>query len=203
MSSLSLGMSKKKYIVHPYKFNLWLFILATTMIFGGLTSAYIVARSFLPAAQRLYFELPAILWNNLAVLLFSSVTIQFAVWSNSKGEAQRAMLGLLMTLVLGLVFLFGQVKAWEVMFQGGLPLVDPARIDNSVSFFYIFTGLHGAHILFTLFILIYALIKISLNSFKQGPEGRRITLEMTATFWHYLGLLWVYLFVFLLYTQQV
>lgn len=201
MSSFDVPMGKQNYIIHPYKFNMWLFILTLIMIFGGLTSAYIVSTSFIKPENRLILELPSILVNNSLVIVFSSITMQFAVWMVKRGEATKAMLGLMFTFVLGAVFLVGQVYAWQVLTESGLPMVDPERVDNSASFFYIFTGLHGAHIVGGLVVLLVALFKTSMDNFKS-TESRSMTFEITATFWHFLGLLWIYLYVFLWYTQH-
>lgn len=194
-------MSERKYIIHPYKFNMWLFLITLIMVFGGLTSAYIVALSFVKPENRLLLDLPGILVNNTIVIVFSSITMQMAVWMAKRGESRKAMLGLIFTFVLGLVFLVGQAYAWKTLTAAGQPLVDPGRIDNSASFFYIFTGLHGVHILAGLVVLLVALVKTSLNNFKT-EENKQLTYEITATFWHFLGLLWIYLYIFLLYTQQ-
>jgi len=144
MNSLSLEMDQKRYIIHPQKFALWLSIISLIMIFGGLTSAYAVQRSFIP--DPLIFDLPPSLWTNLAFILFSSVTMQFAVWALRRNE-KHALIGLGMTLVLGILFLVGQWNAWEEMVDSGLFFVDKERKDNSVAFFYVFTGLHGTHII--------------------------------------------------------
>ena len=198
MSSLGMEMEKRRFVIHPQKFALWLFILSVIMIFGGLTSAYIVQRSFVP--DPIIFDLPSILWSNLALILFGSVTMQYAVYANKKGENQKALIGLGLTFFLGVFFLLGQWNAWGAMVDSGLHMVDPSRKDNSVSYFYVFTGLHGAHIIAALIVLLVAGIKTYRNSFKPGRK--KLTFEMTATFWHFLGLLWVYLFVFLLITQK-
>ena len=198
MSSLGIEMEKRRYIIHPQKFALWLFILSVIMIFGGLTSAYIVQRSFI--TNPITFDLPGILWSNLALILFSSVSMQYAVYARKRGESRNALISLGITFLLGIFFLLGQWNAWQAMIESGLYMVDKSRIDNSVSYFYVFTGLHGAHIVAGLIVLLVAGIKTYTQSYKPGRE--KITYELTATFWHFLGLLWVYLFVFLLVTQK-
>ncbi|MEM6765003.1 MAG: cytochrome c oxidase subunit 3 [Bacteroidota bacterium] len=197
----SMAIDEKRYLVHPYKFNVWLFIMSIIMIFGGLTSAYMVDIAMKPD-DRLFFRIPSILWTNLATILVSSITIQYAAWAERKGDIPKALVGLGLTLFLGLIFLWGQVKAWGIMTEGGLPFVDSSRRDNSASFFYILTGLHGLHVVGTLFVLIYTFIKTGLNNFKNGKESRRITFEVTITFWHFLSLLWVFLLVVIWMTQN-
>ncbi|MEO1448410.1 MAG: cytochrome c oxidase subunit 3 [Bacteroidota bacterium] len=199
MSTLQLDMEKRTYIVHPQKFALWLFILTVIMIFGGLTSGYIVQRSFVPETQQIIFDLPVILWTNLAVILFSSVSMQLSLWFARKEEHKNASLMLLLTLGLGVFFLVGQLYAWGDLTDSGLPFVDKRRIDNSVSYFYVFTGLHGLHIVAALIVLLVAIFKTTRRSFLPGR--RLVTYEMATTFWHFLGVLWVYLFIFLKYTQ--
>ncbi len=203
MASFGVDMDKnnRNYIVHPYKFNLWLFLLTVIMIFGGLTSAYIVALSFIGPADRISFFLPSILWQNLGVIVFSSVTMQLAVWMAKRGEVKKAMLGLILTFILGIVFLVGQVAAWQnLTFMQELPFVDPARKDNSVTFLYVFTLMHGLHIVAALFVLINTLIRTSINNFKTP---KILTYELAATFWHFLGLLWIYLFSVLYYYTEL
>lgn len=203
MASFGVEMEKDKrnYIVHPYKFNLWLFLLTVIMVFGGLTSAYIVALSFVDETNRIFFTLPRILWQNLVVILFSSVTMQYAVWTAKREETKKAMIGLILTLILGGVFLVGQLAAWsELTFLQELPFVDPMRKDNSVTFLYVFTFLHGAHIIAGLLVLIVTLIQNNLHKFNTT---RGLAFELAATFWHFLGLLWIYLFVVLYYYTEI
>lgn len=111
MSALGLNTNQRSYIVHPQKFALWLFILTVIMIFGGLTSAYIVQRSFVGEPQQLIFDLPSILWMNLVLIIFSSVPMQFSVWAAKKNDDRKASIGLAMTFILGVVFLLGQIDA--------------------------------------------------------------------------------------------
>jgi cytochrome c oxidase subunit 3 len=126
--------------------------------------------------------------------------MQYAVWTARREDTPKAMLGLVMTFVLGVAFLLGQMRAWGDLVGIGLPMVDQRRIDNSVSYFYIFTGLHGLHIVAALIVLLVALVNTALNNFRPGR--RNLTYELTSIFWHFLGLLWVYLFIFLKFTQR-
>lgn len=201
MASMSLD-PQKNYIIHPQKFAMGLFIITVIMIFGGLTSAYIVQRGFVPVEKQIIFDLPNVLWTNLAVLLFSSLTMQWSVISVQRQDLKMALFGLFLTFALGIVFLTGQWNAWVQMTQSGLPMVDEQRLDNSVSFFYIFTGLHGLHIVAGLVVLGILLGQQVYGKATSNPARRTVAYEITAIFWHFLGVLWVYLFVFLLFTQN-
>ncbi|MFN0201007.1 MAG: heme-copper oxidase subunit III [Bacteroidia bacterium] len=192
------GVSHQRYIIHPYKFNLWLFLLTSTMVFGGLTSAYLVSRA--GVEKPMFFALPDIVKVNTVLLLFSSVSMQFSTWSIKKEEQGKALFGLLITFLLGVAFLIGQFNAWNELTAAKLPFVDNARLDKSVSFFYIFTGLHGLHIIGSVLAVLYTLIKTANDSFK--PKNKILTFEIVGTFWHFLGLLWLYLYFFLIYTQS-
>lgn len=201
MSAYGIELEKRNYIFHPQKFALWLFILTVIMIFGGLTSAYIVQQSFVSAERRIFFDLPEILWMNLAVILLSSVTMQYGIWVSRKNERNKALIALGLTLGLGVLFLVGQVNAWGAMVESGMPMVDNSRTDNSVSFFYVFTGLHGAHIIGAVIVLSIVFIRTALQNYREVGQ-RALTYELTGIFWHFLGLLWVYLFIFLKITQN-
>jgi len=201
MQALEVSLEKRNnYIVHPLKFALWLFILTVIMIFGGMTSAYIVHRGTLTSETMLLFDLPSILWYNLALMLVSSITMQYGVWSMKKQDRRMALVGMGMTAVLGGLFLAGQWQAFMEMSQSGLVFVDQTRIDDSVSYFYVITGLHGVHIIAGLLIVLIVFGLTAAN--RWGRWNPRLTYELTATFWHFLGLLWVYLFIFLKYTQN-
>ena len=201
MVSSQLTMSEhKNYIVEPYKFILWLFILTVIMIFGGLTSAYIAQMSVIQPQYRILFQLPNSLWTNLALLLFSSVTLQIGFWMTKRGEQTKALVALGFTFLLGIAFLWGQLDAMQQMaVDARLPLVDDQRRDNLVSFFYVFVALHGFHLIAGL----VTLLVVGLRSATKKVWAKRLNnMEIATTFWHFLGILWVYLFVFLLYTQQ-
>ena len=198
MATTGLNMGKRNYIVHPYKFNLWLAIISLIMVFGGLTSAYLVARSMVKQPE--YFDIPNLLWINTGIIILSSVSMQFAVWRIRKGDDRQAFISMLLTFVMGIAFLVGQWNVYQQMVLGGNYLVDPMRADDSVAYFYILTGLHGAHIIAGLIALGFAIFKVWRSKYKPGKKV--LSIEITSTFWHFLDLLWVYLFVFLLFTQQ-
>ncbi len=196
---MDTSLERKNYIIHPHKFALWLFLITVTMAFAGWTSAYIVQMSFLNTGERIIFQLPDMMWNNLAIILFSSISMQFAMWATKKGEYKKASIGLGITLFLGILFLIGQYQAWDLM-DDALPPVDKARTDNLVAYFYLFVLLHGLHIISAIIVLLVNLARQLRNKMPQAR--RKKSMELATTFWHFLGVLWIYLFVFMLYTQQ-
>ena len=192
-----------RYIVHPHKFNMWLFIITLIMVFGGLTSGYIVDRA--AAKDPMFFEVPSELLSSTIVVLLSSLPVQFGVWKVRKGQDIQALVGLLLGLALGAVFMLWQYEGLKAMVEGGLPLVDlerkAAHGDSSVAFFYVFVALHGIHLVGSFLALLVTTIQLAFNKFREGRKV--LSVEITATFWHFLGLLWLYLYLFITYTQTL
>lgn len=174
--------------MHPKKFALWLFMVSVMMVFAGLTSAFIVRQS---EGNWLVFELPTILWYNSGVIILSSVFMHWAYISAKKDMLDQLKIALSIATALGVVFLIGQWLSWVELVDQDVYFVG----NPSGSFLYILTGLHAVHLISGVIFLIIVLI----SSFKYQVHSKRLTrLEMCATYWHFLGALWLYLFMFLL-----
>ncbi len=174
--------------MHPKKFALWLFIVTVVMIFASLTSAYIVRQS---EGNWLEFDLPEIFWYNSAIILLSSITLHWAYVSATQDDLAKVRLGMIFTSILGAIFLVGQWYSW-----GALVDRDVFFVGNPAgSFLYVFTGLHALHLISGVIFLIIVLI----SSFRYQVHSKNMdTMEMCVTYWHFLGGLWLYLFMFLL-----
>ncbi len=180
---------KKPISMHPKKFAMWLFLASVGMLFAAWTSAYIVRRA---EGNWIYYELPSIFWVNSGIILLSSVTMILAYRAAKKNNINFLKISLMLTIALGVSFLIGQVLAARDLikisayFTGGNP---------SSSFIYVLGGVHGLHIISG---IIYLLIVLR-STFKFRVHSKSMTqLEMCATYWHFLGGLWIYLFIFLL-----
>ncbi len=174
--------------MHPKKFALWLFLVTVLMVFAALTSAYIVRQA---EGNWLEYELPEIFWITSGIVLLSSVSVQAAYFAAKKDNFLALRIWLALTVLLGIAFLVGQWYSWvalvdrEVFFVG-----NPAG-----SFLYVFTGLHAVHLISGVIFLIIVLI----STFRYKVHSQALnTLEMATTYWHFLGGLWLYLFLFLL-----
>jgi cytochrome c oxidase subunit 3 len=174
--------------MHPKKFALWLFLVTVVMIFAALTSAYIVRQA---EGNWLEYELPEIFWVTSGIVILSSIALQVAYYAAKKDNFLGVRIGMVLTVVLGIAFLIGQWYSWvalvdrEVFFVG-----NPAG-----SFLYVFTGLHALHLISGVIFLIIVLI----STFRYKVHSQALnTLEMATTYWHFLGGLWLYLFLFLL-----
>jgi cytochrome c oxidase subunit 3 len=143
-------------------------ILATvTMLFAAFASAYMVRQG---SSDWQRVALPGILWGNTLVLAASSVTIELA------RRRQRATPWLVASNLLAFAFLAGQLLAWRQLAATGVYL--PTNPHGS--FFYIMTGLHGAHLLGGIVLLAIAWV-----------TRRVTTMSCAATYWHFLGLVWL------------
>jgi cytochrome c oxidase subunit 3 len=174
--------------MHPKKFALWLFIVTVVMIFASLTSAYIVRQS---EGNWLEFDLPSIFWYTSGIIVLSSIFLHFAYVSAKKDELSKLRIGMVITTLLGIVFLAGQWYSWVALVDRDVYFVgNPAG-----SFLYVFTGLHGIHLISGVIFLIIVLI----SSFRYKVHSKNMdVMEMCVTYWHFLGGLWLYLFMFLL-----
>ena len=174
--------------VDPKKFILWLFIVSIVMLFASQTSAYLVRRA---EGNWLEFKMPVIFWYSTAVLLLSSMSMHWAYYSAKKDNFSNLKIAISVTFVLGLTFLWMQFQGWREMVDMKVYFVG----NPSGSFLYVFTGLHAFHLISGLLVLLYGLI--SAFRFKVHAKSLR-RIEVCATYWHFLDILWVYLFFFLL-----
>jgi cytochrome c oxidase subunit III len=183
--------ARKPLSMHPKKFALWLFIASVMMLFAAWTSAYLVKRGE-PGWSS--FELPSLFWVNTAIVLLSSGTMFWAQRAARKDNIEMTKVGLIVTLVLGIGFLVGQLQAWSQMTDMGYYFTGMGS-NTSSSFIYVLSGFHGLHIVGGLVFLLIVLVK----TFKLRVNSRNmISIEMCSVYWHFLSVLWLYLFVFLI-----
>jgi len=168
--------------------GIWVGVFAITMSFAAFTSALFVREG---TADWSHLTLPPVLYFNTLVLLVSSVTLASARHalsansSNSIEDLRKASVWVVITLLLGLGFCAGQVHAWRELRAGGIYL---ATNPNS-SFFYLLTFLHALHVLVGILVLVYLAGRLTVSHAKF----RRSLFESTAVYWHFMGVLWVYL----------
>ena len=175
--------------MNPRKFALWLFMVTVAMLFAAWTSAYLVKRADTGWAE---IVLPWHFWMNTAMIALSSVTMLVATSAARRDKAELVKTMMSLTVVLGLGFLGGQLLAYGQLvdmnqyFTGG---------NVSHSFIYVITGAHGIHVVSGVIFLVVTLVSALRNRVNSSSMTR---IEMCATYWHFLGILWLYLFGFLL-----
>ncbi|MEZ4948405.1 MAG: cytochrome c oxidase subunit 3 [Saprospiraceae bacterium] len=181
-----IGRSK----IHPHKFALWAALGGILMMFAALTSAYIVRHA---VGNWLEFKLPNVFFVSAVVMLISSVTLQASYRYFKAGNAKLYRVLLVLTAVLGISFLVLQYMGWTQMESIGVFLDG----NPSGSFIYVISGVHAAHVLGGVAILVVALMHAFMLEYKV-TEKRKVRFELTLTYWHFVDLLWIYLLFFML-----
>jgi cytochrome c oxidase subunit 3 len=169
---------------------LYIGIVSIVMLFAGLTSAYVVRAD---NSNWLIFHLPDITIISTAILVTSSLTMLAAQLAIKKNNYAITSLGLFLTLVLGIAFFFTQIEAWRQLTAQGIYFVGK-NSNASGSFLYLIALVHLAHMVGGLLALVVSLTKTLLKKYSAADY---LGIELTAIYWHFLDLLWVYLFLFL------
>jgi cytochrome c oxidase subunit 3 len=174
--------------IHPHKFALWIAIGGIVMMFGAFTSAYVVRRA---SGNWFEFKLPDIFFLNTVAIVLSSVTLHFAYTAFKKGKEIWYKGLLVVTFLLGILFVILQYKGWEAMNAIGATFT----VNPSSSFIYVISGLHAAHVLGGIAALIVAMTHAFVLPFKPTIR-RKQRFELVCHYWHFVDVLWVYLVVF-------
>jgi len=173
---------------------LWVGILSIVMMFAGLTSAYVVRAD---NGNWLLFELPSAFYLSTAVIITSSLTLFYAFRMAKSSNKKGIIIGLLATFILGLLFSYFQYVGWGELYSK--QIVFGGKSSNaSGSFLYLITFLHLLH----LFAGLISLLVTLKNAIKgQYNAQNTLGLELCSIYWHFLDILWVYLFLFLYYIR--
>ncbi len=201
-----LTPAKENKKIHPHKFALWIAMGSMSMMFAGLTSAYMVRES---QGNWRYFTLPSLFTYSTFVIILSSITAHLAVKAFKKQEVSKFKKLIYATILLGLLFGLLQFAGFyqllhtpQVIKINGQVLNDATSIhldgNPSESFIYIISGLHLLHI----FSGIIALVIVFWRTLRKEIKTFNSTgLEIVASYWHFVDILWVYLFIFFLVNQ--
>lgn len=176
----------KKRGVHPHKFTLWVAMASILMMFAGLTSAYIV-KSHQPNWELV--DTPVQFYYSTLAILLSSLTIQLAQRAFKQREMQRYRLLLAITGVLGLAFVALQWYGFNWMWENGVRF----QGSGAGQFLYIIAGLHGLHVIGGVIALLVVIWRAFVGRTKSYNS---VPVEIMSTYWHFVDVLWIYLFVF-------
>ncbi len=192
LADIKVGEPEETLSMNPKKFMLWLAIVSITMMFAGWTSGYLVRK----AEGRWHeFELPNIFWYSTAILFVSSISMILAVKAAKKNNFTVLKTAISITFVFGLCFLATQVIGFSDLIESQLYF---AGSDIAASWIYVLVGLHGVHVISGLVVLLVSLV----SSFRFTAESKNLTrIQLCATYWHFLDILWVYLFFFLYFNR--
>jgi len=176
------------------KFNLWLGMIGMFMMFAALSSGFIVYTAG-GVDKGIKTLLPQTFIYSTVVIVISSLTLHLAYRAARMAELAKQKLFLLCTIILGVLFFILQVHSWRVLTEQGVFFINN---NASQSFVYVFTGLHLLHIVAGLIVLLRCFVGVV----KSIPQANNIfRMDLAALFWHFLDLLWIYIYVFLLLNQ--
>jgi cytochrome c oxidase subunit III len=181
------AVSTQRKKIHPHKFTLWVGIGSIIMMFAGLTSAYIVKGS-LPGWSSV--TMPQIFYYSTAVMLCSSLTMQWALKAFKERGMHQYRWMITATMFLGFGFIAMQIA-------GFMQLSNTVKLQGSGAgqFLYVIFGLHAVHVLggaIALLVMFARAFSARIRNYNSVP------VEVMSTYWHFVDLLWIYLFVFFL-----
>ena len=173
---------------------MWLGIASMVIFFGGLTSAYIVRMN---GGNWKNILLPYEFYISTALIMFSSVTMNTALMAvkNSK----PAGLFMFLTLLLGFGFAVFQVLGWRDLHHSGIYFTGKLSIASG-QYLYVLTWAHLMHLLFGLIALLFTAIKTVNGKYSAASYNG---MKICSIFWHFLDILWIYLFLFLLFIRYI
>jgi cytochrome c oxidase subunit 3 len=177
------------------KMMLWFGIASLIMSFAGWTSAFVVSRTRKDWLSD--FDLPeAFMWSAI-IILISSVSFILAKRALKSDNRQLTTVYLFVTLILGLTFIALQLQGFDQMMASGYNFTGPTS-NITMTFIFLIAAVHIAHVVVGLICLLVVIY----NHFKQKyNSSNMLGFELAATFWHFVDILWLYLFLFLYFMR--
>jgi cytochrome c oxidase subunit 3 len=162
-------------------------IVSIVMFFMAMASAFIYTRT--NSNRWVPLHLPWFIWVNTAILLLSSVTMELSRRRLALADVRKFRQLWFAATALGMLFLIGQLVAWRQFVLAGFYV----STNQASSFFYIFTGLHGLHLLGGICALLY----VSFRKFEKAKVSRSVAAEVASYYWHFMDGLWIFLLALL------
>jgi cytochrome c oxidase subunit III len=187
---ISATVSTQRKKIHPHKFTLWVGLGSIIMMFAGLTSAYVVKGSQ-PAWVTV--EMPSIFYYSTVVIVASSLTVQLALKAFKERNMKLYRRLVSITAILGTLFIIFQLIGFAGLWNSGVNF----KGSGAGQFLYIIFGLHVVHVLGGVIALLIIFIKAYSSKVRNYNP---VTIELASTYWHFVDLLWLYLFVFFMWT---
>ncbi|MCC7029716.1 MAG: cytochrome c oxidase subunit 3 [Chitinophagaceae bacterium] len=192
MSTLTAQRQK----IHPHKLLLWIAIASICMMFAGWTSAFLVRKA---QGNWLLFSLPTAFWVSTAVILASSVTMHLSIKEFKKRNMGLYKKLISVTAILGVLFMLLQFWGFYEMHGQGVTLASNGE-GISGSFIYVISGVHILHMLGGVIALVIVFFVVNFR--KRTKVYSSNGLEILGTYWHFVDVLWIYLFLFFLFNQK-
>ena len=173
---------------------LFISLAGLAMMFAGLTSGYVVSRtSQIVEGDWLEFALPKIFYASTAIVVIISLLLHFALVSIKNNRVSRSNLLLALATVLGLLFVVFQFMGWNELKLSGIYFTGEGS-NTAGSWVYVITLLHVLHLIAGIIVLIVTFIKSNLGRYNSQEY---LGIDLCATYWHFVDVLWVFLFIFL------
>ena len=177
------------------KMMLWFGIISLVMSFAGWTSAFVVSSSRPDWLKD--FQLPNAFLISTIVIVLSSFSFLLAKRALKNSDRKATMLWLFVTLILGVIFIFNQFSGFQQILDLGYNFTGPTS-NVTMSYIYLIAVVHILHVVVGLICLLVVIY----NHFKQKYNATNMLgFELAATFWHFIDILWVYLFLFLYFIR--
>jgi cytochrome c oxidase subunit 3 len=172
-----------------FKQMLWISMVSMTMMFAGLTSAYVVSKG---REDWVSFELPSAFYMSTILIVLSSISFYFAKRTLLAGDTSKTTFLLVLTLVLGLSFVFYQFNGFQQLIDAGL-YTTGKQSNVASSFLYVITATHLLHIFAGIIVLFRVVYR---NATHKYTVSDHLGFSLAAIFWHFVDALWIYLFIF-------
>ena len=166
-------------------------------MFGGLTSAYIVSSERRDWLAN--FELPQGFYISTAVIILSSLSMLVAKWAIFNEKKALGTLSLAITTILGIAFVFFQFQGFGQIVDEGY-FFTGSQSNVTTSFIYAFVISHIVHVAAGILVLLVVLVQQIRGKY---TKGQTLGFELGATFWHFVDILWVYLFLFFMFADDL
>jgi cytochrome c oxidase subunit 3 len=191
---LTEGTIQEKNI-RAKKMMLWFGIISLIMSFAGWTSAFVVSSSREDWLKD--FVLPDAFLISTLIIIISSITFILAKKAIQKNNRSQTTLFLFLSFFLGLFFIMNQLKGFQQIIDQGYNFTGPTS-NVTMSYIYLIAVVHIVHV----GVAMISLLVVIFNHFKQRYNSNNLLgLELSATFWHFVDILWIYLFLFLYFVR--
>jgi len=188
--------TRHSFGIHPAKIMITLIIMAVTVLFLAFSASYIFSRI---QSNLNPVKVPLLFFINTLFIMGSSYSIEKSIKLYQSEKTEKYKHALVITLLLTLFFLIGQIYAWRMLFLQNTGMIG----DNSTSYLYVLSGVHFTHVIGGLPFLISFYIKAIRklkgpveNLIYYADEAIFMRLKVLRIYWHFVDLLWIYLIIF-------
>lgn len=181
------------------KLGMWLFLVTELLFFGGMFLLYSVFRSmYTQAFHSAAMEENLVLGTaNTIILITSSLTMALSIAAIKKGDKNMSSVFQMLTILLGALFLVNKYFEWGAKISHGIYPGSPLMLQTDkgevlfYSLYYVMTGIHGLHVIIGIGVIMVMLLFTQRGKITSGSF---IKLENTGLYWHFVDIVWIYLF---------